>query len=378
MATVVDPNLLQEIKKYGAYDISACFHCGNCSAVCPLTNESTSFPRKLIRLGQIGAADRLKKSIDPWLCFYCGECSETCPRDAQPGEYMMTLRRYLIASYDWTGLARLFYKSAVAEITALVLVGLFVVALFARFHGQVVTDHVALNTFAPVHAVELGDLIMAGALSFFLLSNAFRMAWGFMGSSMFRIPLGVYVKQVPTFLANFLYQKKWRSCNAEEPRKGPWLTHVFLVTGYLSMMTLIIGLLRWFQTDNVYPFYHPQRLWGYYATAALLYGTVAFMVARWRKADTPHRFSEASDWIFLIMLFLTALTGIVMHAFRLADLPMATYVSYVIHLAIAVPMLVVEVPFGKWSHLLYRPLALYLFSVQEAARTADAKALAHA
>jgi hypothetical protein len=34
---------------------------------------------------------------------------------------------------------------------------------------------------------------------------------------------------------------------------------------------------------------------------------------------------------------------------------------------IAVPMLVVEVPFGKWNHLLFRPLAQYLVAVREAA-----------
>jgi hypothetical protein len=35
-------------------------------------------------------------------------------------------------------------------------------------------------------------------------------------------------------------------------------------------------------------------------------------------------------------------------------------------------MLVVEVPFGKWSHLLYRPLALYLAAVQARARQPQA------
>jgi hypothetical protein len=37
----------------------------------------------------------------------------------------------------------------------------------------------------------------------------------------------------------------------------------------------------------------------------------------------------------------------------------------VIHLAIAIPMLVIEVPFGKWAHLGYRPLAIYLVTVIE-------------
>jgi hypothetical protein len=41
---------------------------------------------------------------------------------------------------------------------------------------------------------------------------------------------------------------------------------------------------------------------------------------------------------------------------------------YVIHLMIAVPMLVIEVPFGKWAHLAYRPLVIYLMRVKERAR----------
>ncbi|MCP4688409.1 MAG: (Fe-S)-binding protein, partial [Desulfobacterales bacterium] len=65
-------------------------------------------------------------------------------------------------------------------------------------------------------------------------------------------------------------------------------------------------------------------------------------------------------------------TGILMHAVRLAGWPMGTYVMYVIHLAVAVPMLVIEVPFGKWSHLFYRPLAMFLSAVKEKA-TSDSK-----
>jgi hypothetical protein len=40
---------------------------------------------------------------------------------------------------------------------------------------------------------------------------------------------------------------------------------------------------------------------------------------------------------------------------------------YAIHLVIAVPMLVIEIPFGKWSHMIYRPLAIYLQTVKERA-----------
>ena len=110
MAHLVNPNLIKDVKQYGAFDISACFNCGNCTAVCPLSDEGGSFPRKMIRLGQIGDKTGVLGGPEPWLCYYCGECSQTCPREAEPGEYMAALRRYQIAQYEPTGLGRLMMK----------------------------------------------------------------------------------------------------------------------------------------------------------------------------------------------------------------------------------------------------------------------------
>jgi hypothetical protein len=55
------------------------------------------------------------------------------------------------------------------------------------------------------------------------------------------------------------------------------------------------------------------------------------------------------------------------HIFRYMGLPLATYYTYAVHLVIAVAMLVIEVPFGKWAHLLYRPLAVFFQKVRERA-----------
>jgi nitrate reductase gamma subunit len=96
------------------------------------------------------------------------------------------------------------------------------------------------------------------------------------------------------------------------------------------------------------------------------------MIGRLRKKEEIHKYSHDSDWMFLILLFLTALTGILMHVLRIMDWPLSTYYMYVIHLAVVAPLLVLEVPFMKWAHLMYRPLALYLKAVKESA--AEAKA----
>ena len=100
-----DPALVSEIRKYGKFDTNACFQCGSCTITCDLTTNSASFPRKLVRYALLGLKKPLLSSLEPWLCYYCGDCSVTCPRQTEPGEAMMTLRRYLTAQYDWTGLS---------------------------------------------------------------------------------------------------------------------------------------------------------------------------------------------------------------------------------------------------------------------------------
>lgn len=375
MATRVNLNLHDELKAFGARDLDLCYNCGTCTAACTLGEQGSAFPRRIMHVVQVGAEERLRHSVDPWLCYYCGDCSTECPRGANPAEAMMAARRYLTSRYDWTGLSRRIYLSKAWDVAAVLVVALSVVALFAFLHGPLVLDHVALNTFAPVRWVEAGDLVMAAVLSFFLLTNAARMAvWVLGDEGAPAIRPSAFIRAVPEFVVNFATQKRWRRCGIDEDtpqENGRWLTHLILVSGYLTMLTLIVVFLRWFQTDAVHPFYHPQRLLGYYATAALLYGTVTFMVGRWRKQDEIHKFSEATDWMFLMLLLLTTLTGLLVNVFRLADWPLATYLTYVIHLAVAVPMLVVEVPFGKWSHLFYRPLALYLVKVREIAQRAE-------
>ena len=107
----IDPRFASELKKYGAKDFSACFNCGNCTAVCGLTDKNANFPRMFIRQGMLGQKTEILQSKELWLCYACGDCSETCPRQAGPGDYMAALRRYAIASYEPTGLTRLMFKS---------------------------------------------------------------------------------------------------------------------------------------------------------------------------------------------------------------------------------------------------------------------------
>ena len=49
MTTVVDIDLMADLQAFGAPDVGACFSCGTCSAICPLSDNDATFPRRVIR-----------------------------------------------------------------------------------------------------------------------------------------------------------------------------------------------------------------------------------------------------------------------------------------------------------------------------------------
>jgi Fe-S oxidoreductase len=133
----------------------------------------------------------------------------------------------------------------------------------------------------------------------------------------------------------------------------------------VAMEILVMVFLTAFQTDIVQPFWHWTRLLGYYATIALMVGSTTMLYSRWfKKEERLHRYSDFTDVFFLVLIIAIAVTGIMVHFFRLAGLPIMTYTTYVIHLAITVGMLTLMLPFGKLSHLMYRPLAIFLTTLK--------------
>ena len=365
-----DTEFIQDLVRHGAGDFKKCMQCSTCTCTCTLSTEDAGFPRRQILWAQWGQKERLLADPGPWLCFYCGECSKICPRGANPGETMMALRRSLTAEYDWTGLSRRMYRSAWWELGILGLVAALVVMLFmlpstfgfgllSRSDPQALST-VTLGSFAPYEIVHRGDTIMALGLSLLLLINAGRM-FRFLTRGL-DIPVGVYFSQLREFAVQGLFLKKWKDCNEPEARTN-WLRHLALVSGYVIIFSLVVLFLPWFQREDSR--WHWTSIPGYYSTAILLVTTGWSLLDRLGKKTEMHRFSHLSDWLFPILLFLTALTGILLHVVRMLDMAMATYIVYMVHLAIAVPMLVVEVPFGKWAHLLYRPLAIYVAAVKK-------------
>lgn len=376
MSQRVNLDLKKELFLYGAKEWNQCFQCGNCTATCHTTENGFFFPRKTVRQVLMGLKESLQTNIDPWLCTYCGDCSKTCPREANPAEMMMSIRRYLISVYDWTGISRLFYKSKALELAAIFSLSAIVLVLYLLFTTFPLGDinrwlgadgGALINKMAPWRRIHLGDWIMAAGLLFLIVTNVFSMWYKIIfKDKSIKIKFSDYLTPI-SLLVRFLFpDKKYAKCD-EKKLFTYWALHLFLALSYATLFTIIVFFLGWFQTDNVYPIWHPQRLLGYISTVGLFVGIIYFYTNRTIKNMENSKYSHFTDWTFLILLFLTALTGILLHVFRIYGMPQLTYITYLIHLMVLVPMLTIEVPFSKWSHMIYRPFALYFAHLKKMA-----------
>ena len=375
MAIRVNPKLINELEYFGSEDVQNCYHCGNCSAVCPHTDELFVFPRKPMRFLQMGLEKKLERSLTPWLCYYCGQCSEQCPREAEPGETMMSMRRWLTSRYDFTGIARLFYKSWKAELAFVVLVALLSLTGLCVYGFSYGNVHIYDGTGAFlssefIHDVDLG---LMAVLSLLLTVNVLRM-WLFIQADYKNrpVPWWMYLKNLYLLPVHFFSQKRYAQCEPENHGRLPiaWIMHLGIMLGYTVMLVLIVVFLDRLQAG-------PEIRWavhgfGYFASAGLLGGTTYVILSRLKKNQVQHRHTHSTDWMFLWLLFYMSVTGVVQHILHRAGFPEAANIAYVAHLTGVFPWLL-RMPFSKWAHLLYRPIAMYFAGVlREAARHAEA------
>lgn len=385
MTVRVNPNLARTLQKFGAETATQCFHCGNCTIVCPLSTDENQFPRRFMRYVQLGMEDKLKGAIEPWLCYYCGDCSRLCPRQASPGEVMMATRRYLTSLYDWTGLTLKMYTNKSFEwLTA---AGVFAATLILVFllQGSPPYDHADLSKFLPRSYVIFGGMLFGLGLAGALFLNVLRMHKSIIygtgiqlkyGESL-KIPLSVYVKELGTFLYHFVTQNRYSQCT----ERSRYIKHFLLVLGFLvfagyaGFMVIAEVIKEGFRVafiegsaHAIFPALHPVRLLEYAATIVVLYVVIDAFLGRFAKKEPIHQHSHSTDWTFLVLVGGTVLTGLLTHIFRnIEGMAAATYWSFALHLAFIVTLFVMGAFFAKWTHAIYRPLALYFIKVKESA-----------
>ena len=375
MAIRVNPSFIVTLDKYGAEDVQLCYQCGDCSTVCAHANEIFKFPRKSMRQMQMGLEQKIETTIEPWLCYYCGQCTEQCPREADPGETMMSIRRWLISRYDFTGLAAQFFKSKTMELLWVgliaVVTGVFLV-MYGLSNGNIAI-YDGVDAFLPSTFVHSFDLTIGGIMAFFLLINALRMWYFIMVKGMeIPVPWWLYLKEFLELPVHFLTQKRYAECDDKLDKKVhmPWIIHFGLALGYVTMLILVMVFLVPLQAG-------PEINWsvhifGYLASIGLLAGTIYFIRHRIKKDEIQYQKSHSTDWLFVTLLFFIVITGIAQHIFHRTGFHEWANVTYVVHLMAVVPWLL-RMPFSKWAHIVYRPLAMYFAAIQESATARQQK-----
>ncbi len=368
MAIRINPKFIDDIDRFGAEDVKLCYQCGDCSTVCPHADDVFKFPRKSMRRLQMGLERKIENTLEPWLCYYCGQCSDQCPREADPGETMMSLRRWLISRYDFTGIARQFFRSRAAEvifiITVAVLTGLFLFN-YGNTYGNI-SIYDGNGAFLPSTFIHSFDLSIGAVLLFFLAVNAFRM-WYFtmIKGIKVRVPWWLYIKHILTIPWHFFTQKRYAECESKRQTKifMPWIIHLGLMLGYVIMLVLVMVFIEGLQSGPAIQW--PYHVFGYLASIGLVIGTIYFFRNRSRlnKKYVQYKKSHGTDWVFVILLFLIVITGIAQHLLHRTGQYEIANIVYIVHLMCVVPWLL-RMPFSKWAHMIYRPLAMYFASIQ--------------
>jgi ferredoxin len=383
MTALVDAGLLADVKRFGAADVSACFSCGNCTATCPLSTNDGTFPRRLIRYAQVGMKDALLSSKELWTCYHCGECSDSCPTQADPAGFMAATRRWAIASYDRTRLARTMYTQPVLGSLIAVLLAMFFALFMYASHGPQDASTLALFRFVPeelIHTtgivvmivVFLAGLAGVGTMAAHLAraegvgwrdlvgsraglartGSALWFALGLesLGQRRFRVEGGVVQEALPWY-------------------RRRWLLHASTMWGFLGLLAATIldyglALLGIKATGTPVPIWYPVRLLGTVAGLALIYGTSMLIVDRLRHADRSAADSKASDWTLLALLWITGASGFLIEiALYLPQPPAWGYWVFLFHVAVAME-LVLLAPFMKFAHAAYRPVALFFLALR--------------
>jgi hypothetical protein len=363
----IDPGFAADLKKYGAREFSACFNCGNCTAVCGLTEKNLNYPRIFVRHGVLGQKDEILNSREIWLCYACGECTETCPRQAGPGDYMAALRRYAIASYEPTGLTKLIFKSN----PVFVLFTLFLSVILGFFLFTLKPDHeisrwlFSIFPYAVIHSMGLVIFSFTGlSIAWGLVSMIRKLSKNPVGTGNPKVPFMQSIRKVAEELVTM---KRYRSCDTEEDSYWksrhtlvqPWFVHVSIMWGFLGL--LLATVLDFMLKDPATNIWWPSRIIGTLAGIFLVYGTSMAIRYRLKKVTFAYRETRLADWLFLWFLWIAGVTGFWLEisvAFG-ADL-LVNHLVFLLHTIISME-LVLLFAFSKFAHAVYRPLALFFY-----------------
>jgi ferredoxin len=367
----IDPTLAADLKKYGSIDFNACYNCGNCTAVCGLTDENANFPRMFIRFGLLGLKDELLKSDEIWLCYACGDCTATCPREAFPGDYMASLRRYAIAEYEPSGITKLMFKSNPWFIA----ISLAIAAILGFFLLTIKPDMVIsrwifdLMPYEVIHNLGIGIFALTG-LS--MLIGFFRMLAKMKIKDIGKKSFSQLWQALKYVINELATMKRYQTCDDEEngfwkQKKSvvrPWFVHWSIMWGFIGL--LVTTALDFILKDPSTMVWWPSRILGTLTGLLMIYGASLALYYRYTKITESYSHSKLADWVFIWVVWLAGFTGFWMEFAVMFEINTFLHqIIFIVHTIISMELILLFA-FSKFAHALYRPVALFVHQLKTA------------
>ena len=313
------------------------------------------------------------------LCHNCGSCLYAC-QYAPPHEFQLNfprvlaqVRRQTYRKYAWPGFfARAFDRNGlVASLaTALSLAAVFVfTAWYASPERLFSAWSDAQGSFYAVlpHGVMAGVFGAAFAFALLAVAMAFARFWPDMGEEALEFVKAPSLSSATWDALGLKYlDGGGEGCTYpdERPSFARRTFHHFTFYGFALCFgaTTVATIYHYvFGLKAPYPIYSLPVLLGIFGGAGLLVGPVGLL---WLKGQRDPQLTDerqtGMDVGFLVLLFLTSLTGLLLLFLRETR---AMGVLLAVHLGVVLALFL-TLPYGKFMHAIYRFAALVRFHIE--------------
>ena len=357
---VLKPNLefVRKIRASGGDTVKQCMQCANCSVACELSPADRPFPRKEMILAQWGQRDELLADPDIWLCFGCTDCSIQCPRGARPGDVMAAVRKEAIREFTPFGQ---FQQALESPKYLPLLIAIPVVLwglIYILFSDPAGRESYFDGIFPPgILEPVLGGMTMLGMGLFAIGALKY---WKVLVAA-HPAPAGAnLIRSVVKAVTEVMTHAKFRKCEEGATRA---IGHMLMFYGFTVIFIggSIVGIGFMFHLLEL-PLERNGAI-GVILKIVMNIGAVGLIAGSgiliWYRWTRPERQMKGTyyDWFFMVVLFVTGVTGFLTELFRWFAPIEAAFVVYFIHL-VAVFCLLGYAPWSKIAHLVYRTVAL--------------------
>ena len=338
-----------------------------------------------VRYGMLGLDDDIVNSKEIWMCYACGECSEACPRQAEPGEFMASLRKYAIAKYDITGFGKILMNNKVVYYLAT-----FLLAVFSMFFVFSIKPENLLGSephtlsrwifdYVPYQVIHDMGIILMVFVAVFTSIGVIRMFFSLSkGSTVEKKDKKPFFKSIMYVVTEIITMKRYASCDSEEYEYWadknkyvrPWAVHWTIMWGFIGLfvttgINFLLDILYFEGIEIRDPneiMFLPTRILGIIAGISMMYGSTLAIIYRLKKITKTYSITKLADWMFLSFIWLAGFSGfliLILVMFRADNIFSQTV--FILHIFFSLEIIVLAI-FSKFAHAVYRPIALYFYA----------------